>query len=84
MRERLGQLTGQDGSNRFFMPWMGTFHSICVRLLRQDGEDAGIPKNFIIFDEVDRLGVIKQAMKQLNISEKQFNPLFERDNYCDY
>ncbi len=74
MRERLGQLTGQDGSNRFFMPWMGTFHSICVRLLRQDGENAGIPKNFIIFDEVDRLGVIKQAMKQLNISEKQFNP----------
>ncbi|MCA9338821.1 UvrD-helicase domain-containing protein [Candidatus Saccharibacteria bacterium] len=74
MRERLGQLTGQDGSNRLFMPWMGTFHSICVRLLRQDGENAGIPKNFIIFDEADRLGVIKQAMKQLNISEKQFSP----------
>lgn len=74
MRERLGQLTGQDGNNRLFMPWMGTFHSICVRLLRQDGENAGIPKNFIIFDEADRLGVIKQAMKQLNISEKQFNP----------
>ncbi len=74
MRERLGELTGQDSSDRFFMPWMGTFHSICVRLLRQDGEHVKIPKNFIIFDEADRLGVIKQAMKQLNISEKQFSP----------
>ena len=74
MRARLGELTGRDGSDRFFMPWMGTFHSICVRLLRQDGEHAKIPKNFIIFDEADRLGVIKQAMKRLNVSEKQFNP----------
>jgi len=74
MRVRLGQLTGRDGSDRLFMPWMGTFHSICVRLLRQDGEHINIPKNFIIFDEADRLGIIKQAMKQLGLNEKQVTP----------
>jgi DNA helicase-2/ATP-dependent DNA helicase PcrA len=51
MRERVGELLGQDSGNRSFMPYMGTFHSICVRILRQDGESVGIPKNFVIFDE---------------------------------
>lgn len=73
MRERLAQLIGRE-NDRYFMPWMGTFHSICVRLLRQDGENIAVPKNFVIFDEADRLGVIKQSMRQLGISEKQFTP----------
>lgn len=73
MRERLAHLIGRE-NDRYFMPWMGTFHSICVRLLRQDGEHIGVPKNFVIFDEADRLGAIKQSMKQLGISEKQFTP----------
>ncbi len=73
MRERLAQLLGYD-NDRYFMPWMGTFHSICVRLLRQDGEHVKVPKNFVIFDEADRLGVIKQSMKELGVSEKQFTP----------
>lgn len=74
MRERVGALLGQDGNNRSFMPYMGTFHSICVRLLRQDGEAVGIPKNFVIFDESDRQSAIKQACKQLSVDEKQFKP----------
>ncbi|MFZ1812509.1 MAG: UvrD-helicase domain-containing protein [Candidatus Saccharimonadales bacterium] len=74
MRERLAHLTGEDASNRSFMFWMGTFHSICVRMLRFDGEHIGIPKNFIILDEADRLSLIKQAMKQLGISEKSYTP----------
>ncbi|HEX6461729.1 MAG TPA: UvrD-helicase domain-containing protein [Candidatus Saccharimonadales bacterium] len=74
MRERLGRLVGQDGSSRSFMPWMGTFHSICVRLLRYDGEHIGIPKNFVIFDDSDRLSVVKSAMKELGIGEKSFTP----------
>ncbi len=74
MRERLAVLTGEDANNRSFMPWMGTFHSICVRMLRFDGEHIGIPKNFIILDEADRLSLVKQAMKQLGISEKSFTP----------
>ena len=74
MRERLAMLTGQDANNRSFMPWMGTFHSICVRMLRIDGEHIGVPRNFIILDEADRLSLVKQAMRQLNISEKSFTP----------
>lgn len=71
MRERLGVLLGQDSSSRSFMPWMGTFHGICVRLLRVEGDAIGIARNFVIYDEDDRRGLIKQAMKQLSISDKE-------------
>lgn len=74
MRERVAVLLGENPENRSFMPYMGTFHSICVRLLRQDGEHAGIPKNFVIFDEGDRLSAIKQACKTVMIDEKAFPP----------
>ena len=73
MRDRLAQLTGQANS-RSFMPWMGTFHGICVRILRQEGEQIGVPQNFIIYDEDDRQGLIKQAMKQLSIGTDKVKP----------
>ncbi len=72
MRERVAKLLGENPDNRSFMPFMGTFHSICVRLLRQDGEHIGVPKNFVIFDESDRVSAIKQASKQLMLDEKAF------------
>ena len=74
MRERLGQLLQQDSGSRQFMPWMGTFHGICVRLLRIDGDKIGIQSNYVIYDEDDRQGLIKQAMKQLAITDKQVKP----------
>jgi DNA helicase II / ATP-dependent DNA helicase PcrA len=74
MRERLGHLLQQDGASRGFMPWMGTFHGVCVRLLRVDGDKIGIQSNFVIYDEDDRQGLIKQVMKQLSISDKQIKP----------
>ena len=74
MRQRLGVLLAQDSSSRSFMPWMGTFHSVCVRLLRIDGHAIGVPANFVIYDEDDRLGLIKQAMKQQNVSDKNIKP----------
>jgi DNA helicase II / ATP-dependent DNA helicase PcrA len=74
MRERLGQLLTQDGAARQFMPWMGTFHGICVRLLRIDGDKIGISSNYVIYDEDDRQGLIKQAMKKLSIADKQIKP----------
>lgn len=74
MRERLGSLLGQDGQSRAFMPWMGTFHSICVRILRLEGEHIQIPRNFVILDEADRLSFIKQVMKELGVSEKNYSP----------
>ena len=73
MRERLSYLLKQP-NDRSFMPWMGTFHSICVRLLRMDGSAIGVPRNFVIYDEDDRQGLIKQAMKTLSISDKEIKP----------
>lgn len=72
MRERVAKLLGDNADNRSFMPYMGTFHSICVRILRQDGEYVGVPRSFVIFDESDRINAIKQASKQLHLDEKSF------------
>ncbi|HMH30978.1 MAG TPA: UvrD-helicase domain-containing protein, partial [Methylomirabilota bacterium] len=72
MRQRVAELLGENAENRGFMPYMGTFHGICVRLLRQDGESVGIPRSFVIFDESDRQAAVKQVSKQLMIDEKAF------------
>jgi DNA helicase-2/ATP-dependent DNA helicase PcrA len=72
MRQRVADLLAQSADNRGFMPYMGTFHSICVRLLRQDGEHVNIPRTFVIFDESDRQAAVKQASKQLRLDEKTF------------
>jgi DNA helicase II / ATP-dependent DNA helicase PcrA len=71
MRSRVAKLLGQ-ADNRGFMPYMGTFHSICVRLLRQDGEHLGIPRSFVIWDEADRQAAVKQAARQAGVDEKSF------------
>ena len=70
MRERLATLLGQPNT-RSFMPWMGTFHGICVRLLRIEGHHIGIEHNYVIYDEDDRQSLVKQAMKSQAISDKQ-------------
>jgi DNA helicase-2/ATP-dependent DNA helicase PcrA len=74
MRERVAKILHQDPENRGLMPFLGTFHSICVRMLRQDGEYIEIPRNFVIWDESDRQAAIKQASKQAGINEKNFPP----------
>lgn len=74
MRKRLADLVGHDHEDKSFLPFMGTFHSICVRLLRTDGQHIGVPRNFVIFDESDRLSAIKQACKELKIDEKSNPP----------
>ncbi len=74
MRTRVAELLGQDADDRRFMPWMGTFHSICVRLLRMDGEHIGIPHSYVIFDETDRLSTVKRICKELQVDEKSFPP----------
>ncbi|NCS83191.1 UvrD-helicase domain-containing protein, partial [Candidatus Saccharibacteria bacterium] len=73
MRQRLATLIGQP-NDRSFMPWMGTFHGICVRLLRVDGKAIRVPSNFVIYDEDDRKGLVKQAMKQLSLGDREVKP----------
>lgn len=76
LRERVWKLTQGVGGEapRNFMPWMGTFHGICVRLLRQDGAAINVAPNYVIYDEDDRQGLIKQAMKELSIDAQQIKP----------
>ncbi len=74
MRTRIAHLLNENAENRTFMPYTGTFHGICVRLLRQDGDHIGLPKNFVIFDESDRQSAVKQAIRQLHMDEKAFPP----------
>ena len=72
MHERLAGILGFNPKIRSYLPYMGTFHSICVRLLRVDGSAVGVPSNFVIFDEADRLSAVKQASKELMIDEKAY------------
>ncbi len=74
MRTRVAELIGENPDSRSFMPYLGTFHGICVRLLRQNGDSAGIDKNFVIYDESDRLNLIKQLMAREHIDDKQSPP----------
>lgn len=74
MRERVLKLLGKSVDNRNYLPFIGTFHSICVRILRRDGEQVGLSRSFTIFDAQDSLAATKQAMRQLGIDEKQYTP----------
>jgi len=74
MRQRIGKLLDQNLSHRGSFPWMGTFHGVCVRLLRQDGDQVGIDKSFVIFDSGDQKQAIKQSMEKLGINTKDHKP----------
>ena len=54
--------------------WMGTFHAIGVRILRRDGSADGIDRHFVIYDEADRLSVVKRVMTELRLDEKRYPP----------
>ncbi len=70
MKSRLHELIGGLANG----VWMGTFHSICLGILRNETEYAGLPKSFSIVDQEDRLAIIRQIIKSLNIDPKQFSP----------
>src|SRR3990167_5241147 len=74
MRTRVAKLLGRDPNDRSYMPYLGTFHGVCVRILRRDGEPAGVPHNFVIWDEGDRLAAVKQITKSLMIDDKKYPP----------
>ncbi len=74
MRERVLRLLGRPEDDRRYIPFMGTFHSICVRLLRREASNFGLPPSFIIFDAADSQSAAKAAMRRLKIDEKKFVP----------
>ena len=69
MKERIANLVGDDTKDI----WMGTFHSICVRILRRFIDRIGFDSSFIIFDTSDQRTLVKACMKDLAIDDKLFN-----------
>ncbi|MBQ4434809.1 MAG: UvrD-helicase domain-containing protein, partial [Clostridia bacterium] len=67
MKNRIGGLIGQELVEDM---WVGTFHSVCVRILRRDIEKIGYQRSFTIYDDDDQLRVIKDWIKQLKIDDK--------------
>ena len=74
MRQRLAKLLDEEADNRQFMPWMGTFHSICVRILKMDGAHIGLDKRFLIYDTDDQVSLMKQIMKARGLTDKDIKP----------
>lgn len=70
MKERIKKLLNGSSS----LPFAGTFHSLCVRILRRDGVAISIDPNFVIYDEQDQMDAVKEVMKELDLSVKTYNP----------
>lgn len=70
MKERLCKKLGEENAREI---WAGTFHSVCVRILRRHGEAVGIRSDFTIYDTDDSKKVVNGAVKKLNLDEKVFN-----------
>ena len=69
MRERVKKIVGQKNSSH-----IGTFHSICGRILRAEIEQLGYSPNFSVYGTEDQLGLIKKVMEAQHIDSKQFHP----------
>jgi len=72
MKERI--MSVLESSDKYSLPIIGTFHSVCVRILRSEIEKLGYKSSFNITDDQDQLSLIKKIMKELEINTDQFNP----------
>ncbi len=69
MKTRLSRIVGESASD----VWCGTFHAMCLRILRANSKEADLPSSFTIYDSDDSKKVITDCMKQLNVDEKQLS-----------
>ncbi|MEY4001985.1 MAG: hypothetical protein RIT07_27, partial [Bacteroidota bacterium] len=70
MRNRIENLVGPAAKSL----WMGTFHSVFARILRQEAEKLGYPPNFTIYDTDDSKSLIKSILKEMNLDDKTYKP----------
>ena len=70
MKTRLERMVGKDSRDL----WVGTFHSMCVRMLRRDGMKAGIAPSFAIIDDADQRQLVKDILDDLDYDERQLSP----------
>jgi DNA helicase-2/ATP-dependent DNA helicase PcrA len=68
MKTRVESIIGENAKDM----WIGTFHSICVKILRKYIDRIGYQRSFVIFDSTDQRSLVKQCLKQLNIDDKLF------------
>jgi DNA helicase-2/ATP-dependent DNA helicase PcrA len=71
MKERIAKVVGQSNARSL---WMGTFHSVFARILRNEAHYLGYPSNFTIYDQQDALNVIKKVLKDMNIDADLYKP----------
>ena len=71
MKERIASIIGDYKARRLYM---GTFHSIFIRFLREEAELLGFPKTFSIYDTTDSRNVIKACIKELQLDDKLYKP----------
>ena len=71
MRDRIAGLIGPEATRE---ATIGTFHSICARILRREGDRIGLTSSFTIYDRADQLAVIKEALRKLELDDKRFAP----------
>ncbi|MDF2617142.1 MAG: pcrA [Sedimentibacter sp.] len=69
MKERISQLIDYSVDKM----WIGTFHSVCVRMLRRDIDRIGYDRNFIIYDTSDQKTLLKDCIKELDLDVKKYN-----------
>jgi DNA helicase-2/ATP-dependent DNA helicase PcrA len=69
MKNRVGSMLGQQVEG---MPWLGTFHAICVKLLRRHAELVGLKSNFTILDTDDQIRLLKQLIRAEEIDDKRW------------
>ena len=69
MKSRVAELLGQSVEG---MPWMGTFHSICVKLLRRHAELVGLKSSFTILDTDDQIRLLKQLLVASDVDDKRW------------
>jgi len=73
MKERIEKLLAENGVSLNGYLWLGTFHSIFLRILRKHPEAAGLKNNFTIIDTDDQIRLLKQLIEEHNIDEKRWN-----------
>lgn len=71
MKARMEKLIGPEANNI----WVGTFHAICVRILRREIDRIDYDKSFVIYDSDDQKTLIKTCLNQLNINDKNYPPI---------
>jgi ATP-dependent DNA helicase uvrD/pcrA len=71
MKERIAKVVGNSDAKSL---WMGTFHSVFVRILRSEAHYLGFPSNFTIYDTQDSLNVLKKVLKEMNIDSDLYKP----------